>query len=89
MPVGAELSQNYPNPFNPSTVIEFSLEQPGFVNLSVYDLSGRQVAELVNDRRSAGLHTFLFDAEHLASGTYVYRLTTGAGTQSRKLTLIK
>ena len=83
MPVGAELNQNYPNPFNPSTVIVFSLEQPGFVNLSVYNLSGRQLAEPVNDHRSAGLHTFLFDAEHLASGTYVYRLTTGAGTQSR------
>lgn len=89
VPSGVVLKQNYPNPFNPSTTVEFNLDQPGFVNLSIYDLSGRKVAELADERRYAGRYTIQFNAVDLASGVYVYRVTTGAGTLSRKLTLIK
>jgi hypothetical protein len=83
------LDQNYPNPFNPSTTIQFSLEDPQFTNLKVYDLLGREVATLVDGMRPAGTYTEHFDAANLASGTYVYRLTTPMRTVARKLTVLR
>lgn len=88
-PKATELKQNYPNPFNPSTNIEYYLNRPGRAELSVYDLSGRKVAELVSRTLPAGFHTQQFDGGNLASGVYIYRLTTGNATISKKLTLIK
>lgn len=84
-----ELSQNYPNPFNPSTTISFNLSQPGQVSLNVYDLNGRLIDTLVNGQQAAGPQAVTFDAGHLPSGTYVYRLTTPSGTQTKKMILIK
>lgn len=83
------LNQNYPNPFNPSTVISFSIPENSHVNLAVYDITGKQVAELANSRMSAGNHEVDFNASNLSSGIYIYRLTADNQVFTRKLTLIK
>ncbi len=83
------LFQNYPNPFNPTTNIRYSLAEASDVTLTVYDVLGRRVATLVNEPQSAGLHTVTFDATRLASGTYIYRLTTGDYVSVKKMLLIK
>lgn len=71
------LHQNFPNPFNPSTRIPYSLSKSGRVTLQVYDVAGREVSTLVDRVEEAGLHIAEFDALHLASGTYLYRLQVG------------
>jgi len=84
-----QLSQNYPNPFNPTTVIKYSLPTGSDVSLKVYDELGREVATLVDGFVSAGSHQVTLDARSLASGMYVYRLTSGVFTESRKLVVLK
>jgi len=79
----------YPNPFNPTTVISYTLDVANHVTLSVYDVSGREVATLVDGYRSVGAHEVSFDASHLSSGVYIYRLTSGAQTLSGKMVLMK
>jgi hypothetical protein len=71
-----------PNPFNPSTVISYQLSVGSFVNLAVYDVLGRKVVELISGWRNAGLHEVTFDGSGLASGVYIYRLTTTSGISS-------
>ncbi len=88
-PISYNLDQNYPNPFNPSTTISYSIKNSEQVTLEVFDIQGRKVATLVNERQNAGEYTFNFDASSLSSGIYLYRLTTNSFTQTRKLTLIK
>lgn len=83
------LEQNYPNPFNPSTTIQFSLPSQQKVELKVYDLLGREVALLVNEVLSAGYYNVNFNASNLASGAYVYRITTNDFIQSKKMLLVK
>lgn len=83
------LAQNYPNPFNPSTSIEFVLAQAGSVNLSVFNLLGEKVAELVNEVKDSGNHTLTFNANELSSGTYIYRLSVNGNVISKKMTLVK
>jgi hypothetical protein len=89
MPVSFTLEQNHPNPFNPSTAISFSLEETGMANLSVFDLQGREVAQLVSGLTEAGSHTVSFDASNLASGIYFYSLNTDAGMLSKRMVLVK
>ncbi|WP_340104876.1 BspA family leucine-rich repeat surface protein [Rhodohalobacter sp. 8-1] len=89
VPVEYELSQNYPNPFNPSTVIEYALPETGHVELSVYNILGREVATLINDQKQAGYHQVTFDASNLASGLYIYHLKANGYEQSHQMTLIK
>jgi hypothetical protein len=84
-----ELAQNYPNPFNPSTTIKFSLPENSVVTLKVYDITGSEVAELLNDTREAGFHQVTFDASNLASGTYIYMITAKNFIQTKKMVLIK
>ena len=79
----------YPNPFNPTSAISYQLSALSFVNLSVYDISGRKVTELVNGQREAGLHEAIFDASNLPSGLYIYRLQAGDFTASGKMILMK
>ncbi|MCB2211662.1 T9SS type A sorting domain-containing protein [bacterium] len=92
LPSEVRLSQNYPNPFNAQSVIEFNLPTPGKVQLEIYDLLGRRIARLVDDRLTAGLHQVAVNADELgmtASGVYFYRLNTTEGAQIRKMTFIK
>jgi hypothetical protein len=83
------LQQNYPNPFNPVTNIKFDIAKTGFVKLAVYDVTGRQVAELVNASLSAGRYKYDFDASHMASGIYFYKLETPGFTDVKKMILVK
>lgn len=83
------LSQNYPNPFNPTTTIGYNLPSGGFVSLKVYDMLGNEVANLVNDVESAGNHFHEFNAAHMPSGTYVYRLSSGGFSETKKMILMK
>ena len=83
------LSQNYPNPFNPVTNIKFQMPNSGPVKITVFDIAGREVAELVNQNLSAGTYNVDFDASHLSSGAYFYRLQTKDFTSVKKMILIK
>lgn len=83
------LNQNYPNPFNPSTNISFEIPKSSEVTLEVFDMLGRKVVSLVNERKAAGSYTVPFYASSLSSGMYIYRLQAGSFIQTRKLTLIK
>jgi hypothetical protein len=88
-PLAYSLEQNYPNPFNPSTTIGYQVPRAGAVKLVVYDIAGREVAELVNDRREAGVYEVRFDATGLASGVYFYRVQAGDFIATKKLILLK
>ena len=89
-PTSIALNQNYPNPFNPSTTISYTLDSSTNVSLSVYDITGRKVATLVNGRQTAGAQEVRFDASSLASGVYIYRLETATGASlTKKMVLIK
>jgi hypothetical protein len=86
--INAYLYQNYPNPFNPSTTIKYELPKPSVVRLNVYDMLGREVSVLVNERREAGVYEVKFDGSTLASGVYFYRLQAGNFVQTHKLSLL-
>jgi len=90
LPAKFNLSQNYPNPFNPSTNIRFDLPKASDVKLEVFNSIGAKVATLANERKSAGSYTVRFDASHLASGMYFYRLIASGNTiATQKMLLIK
>ena len=88
-PEGFELSQNYPNPFNPSTKISFSIPSSGLTKLTVFDISGREIAQLVNEELSSGTYEYTFDAGSLTSGAYFYRIEANGFTETKKMLLIK
>jgi hypothetical protein len=83
------LAQNYPNPFNPSTTIEFDLPKSSEVTLKVFNILGEEVATLVSDRLSAGSYSYEWNASHLASGVYLYRLKAGDYIETRKMVLMQ
>jgi hypothetical protein len=83
------LKQNYPNPFNPSTTIEFQIPNSQFVSLKIYNILGEEVATLISKKLKAGSHTVRFNAAHLASGVYLYRLTAGRFILTKKLVVIR
>ncbi|MGA2625245.1 MAG: T9SS type A sorting domain-containing protein [Bacteroidota bacterium] len=83
------LSQNYPNPFNPSTKISFTVAKSDFISLKVYNLLGQEVGTLVNQQMMPGTYEATFDASHLPSGLYLYRLSAGGLQQVRKMTFMK
>ncbi|HUI29393.1 MAG TPA: family 43 glycosylhydrolase [Candidatus Acidoferrales bacterium] len=89
LPKHFELEQNYPNPFNPATRISYQLPVASNVTLKIYDVLGREVATLVDERQSAGYHGVTFDAGNLASGVYFYRIGTEMSSAVKKLTLVK
>jgi hypothetical protein len=90
IPAGFELRQNYPNPFNPKTNIEFQLPKSSMVKLVVFDILGREVADLVNNEElRAGTYKADFDGSRLASGVYFYRLLAGDYAVTKKMLLIK
>ncbi len=89
IPLQYTLSQNYPNPFNPSTKIEYSLKEAGLVKISVFNILGQKVITLVDENRSAGVHTVSFDAKTLPSGLYIYRIEAGDFVSAKKMMLLK
>ncbi len=89
VPEKMSMGQNYPNPFNPTTMIRFNLEKSGHAVLSVYNLIGREIAQLVNQDLPAGLHSVSFDARQLPSGIYFYQLKSSGQTMTRKMTLLQ
>ncbi len=90
LPTKYELKQNYPNPFNPVTAIGFSLLAGSDVTLKVYDVLGREVATLINnEKKDAGKYSVQFDATHLPSGIYIYKLTAGSFIDMKKMVLMK
>ncbi len=89
LPGSFSLEQNYPNPFNPSTVIGFSLIKSGKISLKVYDILGREVADLINRELGAGYHSVLFNASGLSSGVYFYKLETNEHSTIKKMILLK
>ncbi len=85
-----ELSQNYPNPFNPSTKINFTLPEKGIVELTIYNIIGEKVIDVVKGTLNKGVHTVDFNGSNLASGTYIYRLNVeGKYVATKKMILLK
>ena len=89
MPAENKLYTNYPNPFNPVTLIKFSLSEPAFVKITVYDYIGREIAVLVNSKYEAGIFDAEWNASNYPSGVYFYRIETGSYTETRKMILLK
>lgn len=86
------LSQNYPNPFNPSTIIRYQIPKSGIVRLKIYDVLGKEVATLVDEYKEAGRYEVEFNvgqSNSLSSGVYIYRLSSGNYTASRKMMILK
>ncbi len=93
-PVEFKLGQNYPNPFNPVTKIKFEIPsivngELSIVNLKVFDLLGREVVTLVNEKLSAGNFEVEFDGSNLSSGIYFYRLEAGNFSETKRMILLK
>jgi hypothetical protein len=89
LPAQYILNQNYPNPFNPSTTISFSLAQSGFTTISIFNILGQQIHELIAVRLPAGAHTFTWTPSDLPSGVYFYQLSSGDFTQINKMVYIR
>lgn len=94
LPEGFDLRQNYPNPFNPATLISYEIGKAGDVTLAIYNLLGQRIRTLVDGRQSAGSHVVRWDGSDefgrsVPSGVYLYRLTVGHQTQTRKMLLVK
>lgn len=83
------LYQNYPNPFNPVTTICYDVPKSVLVTIVVYDLLGREIKTLVNEKKDAGRYELIFDATNLASGVYIYKMIAGDFTSIKKLILVK
>ena len=89
VPTKFALHQNYPNPFNPVTVIRYELPEASAVKVQVFDVLGRVVATVVNERKEAGIYEAVFNASGLSSGTYFYRLQAGTFVETKKMMLVK
>ena len=90
IPASFELKQNFPNPFNPATVIRFAITTPTEVTLKVYDVTGKEVANLINNQVvSAGINEVTFNAASLPSGLYFYTLQAGDFKETKKMMLVK
>ena len=89
VPSEYSLEQNYPNPFNPTTNINFSISTSEFVSLKIYNALGQEVATVVNEFLNAGSYNVNFNAEYLASGMYIYKITTNSFVSTKKMLLLK
>ena len=93
LPTEFQLYQNYPNPFNPQTTISFALPEAAVVGINIYDINGRLISKLVNDKYQAGIHQIIFDGRNLASGVYFVRsIMQSPGKQTtftKKIILMK
>lgn len=89
MPVEFALNQNYPNPFNPTTTISYSVPEAGNVELKVFDILGNEVTTLVNEVKTPGNYSAVFNATSLASGVYIYNLRSSNSIITKKMVLMK
>jgi hypothetical protein len=89
VPAEFALENNYPNPFNPQTAISYQLSTNSQVELTIYDMNGRKVTDLINEHKSAGYHEVSWDASGFTSGIYFYRLTAGEFVETKKMILMK
>ena len=89
LPTVYKLYDNYPNPFNPVTTIKYDLPKNTFVKLVIYDLLGKQIAVLVNDKQAAGSYEIRWDATNFSSGAYFCKMETDAYTDIKKMILVK
>jgi hypothetical protein len=89
IPTTYSLSQNYPNPFNPTTTIQYAIPKDEFVKLTVYDITGKIVKELVSGHNAAGKYSVEFNASNYSSGTYYYKLEAGEYKNIQKMMLVK
>ncbi|MDK9700291.1 MAG: T9SS type A sorting domain-containing protein [bacterium] len=89
LPETYSLSQNYPNPFNSSTSISYSLPEPGHVDLRLFDITGREVTTLVNQKQQTGSYRVTLDGQHLSSGTYFVRMQAGEFVKTQKMVLLR
>ena len=89
IPTSCSLSQNYPNPFNPVTTISFSIVKSEWVTLKLYNLLGKEVMTLVNEKKSPGIYDVRLNASALPSGIYLYQLTTPSYKKTNKMSLLK
>ncbi len=85
MPLSSKLYANYPNPFNPSTAIRYDLQHDGSVQLNVFNTLGQNVSTIVDENQRTGSHVAYFEPRHMASGVYVYRITAGAFTETKRM----
>ena len=89
IPEKITLSQNFPNPFNPTTTIQYEINRASDVRLEVFNMLGQSIGVLVNEQKSAGLHTATFDASGLSSGMYIYRISADGNQLTKRMMLIK
>jgi len=89
LPHTFRLEQNFPNPFNPVTQIQFSIPDQDFTTLTVYDILGRMIVQLVNEDLQPGEYTVSFEAGNIPSGMYIYRLQSGSYVNQKRMLLIK
>jgi hypothetical protein len=89
IPKKFDLMQNYPNPFNPTTTIAYQLTKSGHVQLTIYDLLGKEIQTLVNKVQNQGKYQILFDAGNLVSGVYLYRLQIEGAVVTKKMIVMK
>lgn len=89
LPAEYKLEQNYPNPFNPETLIGYQLPENGKITIKIYDVLGRDVFTLVNELQEAGYYEKKFNGQNLASGMYIYRLSSGEINLTKKMLLVK
>jgi hypothetical protein len=89
VPAQYDLKQNYPNPFNPSTLIQYSLPHAAAVVIKIYDVTGKEVASLMNGFKPSGEHTVQWDGSSVPSGIYLYRIVADEYTETKKLILMK
>ena len=94
LPHSYALHQNFPNPFNPVTSLRYDLPEQSFVTLTIYDLIGREIAQLINTTQEAGFRSVQWDAtdsfgKPVSVGIYLYKITTGKFVQTKKMVLVK
>jgi hypothetical protein len=89
VPLEFFVDQNYPNPFNPTTTIRFGLPEAAQVDVTVFDVLGREVASVLSEQRPAGIHVVSFDASQFSSGVYVYRVKAGDRVDAKRMVLVR
>jgi len=89
IPADFFINQNHPNPFNPITKIEYGLPEASYVQISIFDILGRQVAILIDNHQAPGYHKIIWNAGDLPSGIYFYRIQAEKFTETRKMLLLK